>query len=772
MKRIFKGSLALLIVFTMVLCSISAFAAKSDIYSSHVEFTGEASALGASAFVYSPTDASAQLILAVYDSAGKLVDAKSAPGANTILTTETVNAGSNTVKAFVWADDTKEVISEVATYNADFESILDTLEITFDGQSFSDYIGSDFNKDTTTYAKDLDAAGAVDIPDVRASVEDNGAFVTVSNTEISDTQAKTDITVSYGQRKVASGTTPTNDTKNYPDGNAAREVYSYADTKTYTITYTNDYAPVGDESKIYLEDLTTTRDPSIMGGNDRKAASYNFNRKYADTVKLGEEEFTKVTVDITGNSKQNFFIVVKPVDDQYKGQVIGEPNNPAAPTSVSPPAQVNDTNVRVSYDEDSGITTWGKMSQNAIVTTAYNEVPSTNRVYYGMFGTDWERATGARFLSDRQPMEAHMALYTVPVGYEGCEYIAPPSETGSSADSTASFEFYIMHDAEISVWAKADLTVSINETPAEDKSPDEYFTGGYTNPLISTDFRDSKLWNHTEAYSDYFKFIEAFLLYKGAVKDVDYKIGTDGRMSIINYSVPEGYGYNDDPGRFGSLYKLVIEEDGKIVNPNEDPRFVGKTAAQIAESFATLGESGYGSVTSELVSDIAWANKTYSTGLPVLRKFDVTATQNDSTTFGVFPDRDYFGGVTSYPAVFELYNTDILCPHLDWVNGGNKEHVIDFTTGDVKPWYQFKVNDDVRVMVFTSTSINYADRTAKVDPGWTNIALTDDNYINVTSQDDFNARSVAVRKFLEGSTVTIYTPGQRAMYYVVVVPAN
>ena len=770
MKRIFKGSLALLVVFTMVLCSISAFAATSDIYSSHVEFTGDSSALSASAFVYSPTDASAQLILAVYDSTGKLVDAKSASGANTILTTEAVNAGSNTVKAFVWADDTKEVISEVATYNANFESILDTLEITFDGQSFSDYIGSDFNKNTTTYAKDLDAAGAVEIPDVRASVEDNGAFVTVSNTEISDTQAKTEITVSYGQREVESGTTSTNNPDYADDGLADREVYSYANTRTYTITYTNDYAPVKDESKIYLEDLKTTTDPSIMIGNDRKAGSYNFNRKYAETVGLGEEEFTKVTVNITGNSKQNFFIVVKPMDDQYKGQVIGEPDNPAAPTSVSLPAQIDDTNVRVSYNEQDSTTTWGKMSQKAIVTTAYNEVPSTNRVYYGMFGTDWERATGARFVSDRQPMDAHMALYTVPAGYEGCEYIAPPSETGSSADSTASFEFYIMHDAEISVWTKADLTVSINETPAENESPAEYFTGGYTNRLVAAANKNA---NYTAEYSDYIKLIEALLVYSGAIENVDYKISGVGDVTIINYSMPEGYGYNDDPGRFGSLYKLVIEEDGEIVNPNKDSRFVGKTAAEIAESFATLGESGYGSVTSELVSDIAWANKTYSTGLPVLRKFDVTVTQNDGTSFGILGDRTNFGGVTKYPGVFELYNTDILCPYLDWVNGGaDKEHVIDFTTGDVKPWYQFKVNDDVRVMVFAYGAVNYAERTASVDPGWTYIALSEDNYINVTAQSHFNASSVSVKEFSEGDTVTIYTPGIYAMYYVVVVPAN
>ena len=771
MKRIFKGSLALLVVFTMILCSISAFAAESDIYSSHVEFTGEASALGASAFVYSPAGQSAQLILAVYDSTGKLVDAKSASGANTILTTEAVNAGSNTVKAFVWADDTKEVISEIATYNADFESILDTLEITFDGQNFSDYIGETFSKEKTSYEKDLDAAGAVEIPDVRASVEDNGAFVNISNTKISDTQAKTEITVSYGQREVASGTTPTNNPEYADDGLADREVYSYANTRTYTITYTNDYAPAMEEDKIYLENLTTTTDSNVVLGNGRSGGSYSFNRKYADTVELGEEDFTKVTVDLAASSlQQKFFILIKPLDDQYKGQVVGEPDNSAEPTLVTVPAQTDDTGVRVAYDEESRTTTWGKMSQNAFVSATYGEDVSTANVYYGMFGTDWERATGARFVSDRQPMEAHMALYTVPAGYEDCEYIAPTSASCTSA----SFEFYIMHDAEISVWSSTDIEVKINDGAAiTNEAPEEFFTGGYTNALVSTDFHNSAMWSYTEDYSDYFKFIEAFLLYKGAVKDVDYKISVDGKLFIINYSVPEGYGYNDDRGKFDRLYKLVIEENGKIVNPNTDPRFVDKTAEEIAQIFDTLSESGYGSVTSELVSDIAWADKTYTTGLPVLRKFDVTVTQNDGTSFGILGDRTNFGGVTKYPGVFELYNTDILCPYLDWVNGGtDKEHVIDFTTGDVKPWYQFKVNDDVRVMVFAYGAVNYAERTASVDPGWTYIALSEDNYINVTAQSHFNASSVSVKEFSEGSTVTIYTPGIYAMYYVVVVPAN
>ena len=256
MKRIFKGSLALLVVFTMVLCSISAFAATSDIYSSHVEFTGDSSALSASAFVYSPTDASAQLILAVYDSTGKLVDAKSASGANTILTTEAVNAGSNTVKAFVWADDTKEVISEIATYNTDFEEILSTLEITFDGTDFTSYIGEAFSASKTEYTKELSGTGAVPIPEVKAAIGDNGANIRIENESVSENTAKTTIIVEYGQRESETINYHVETTSAAGDIYVDKAVYTYSQTRTYTITYTNSNAFQKDPNKIYVEDIT------------------------------------------------------------------------------------------------------------------------------------------------------------------------------------------------------------------------------------------------------------------------------------------------------------------------------------------------------------------------------------------------------------------------------------------------------------------------------------------------------------------------------------
>ena len=236
--------------------SITSFAENPGVISSHVEFEVTDAGVSAKAFVrdlnsmYTKNEESGQwnlteggtwanLFFAAYDASGKLIDAKVSTGRNDILKTEAVaipEGGS--AKAFVWENGSEKVISNVAVYKAsdyDFEDVLDTLEITFGGKSFADFVGTAFNKATTSYGP-VTITGEV-FPELKATVKDNATLVNAYATSSayivevkSTTSMGADITYSANTHRGSTATT------------VNRPNYTYS--KTYTISYT-----IGDAAK-------------------------------------------------------------------------------------------------------------------------------------------------------------------------------------------------------------------------------------------------------------------------------------------------------------------------------------------------------------------------------------------------------------------------------------------------------------------------------------------------------------------------------------------
>ena len=347
-------------------------------------------------------------------------------------------------------------------------------------------------------------------------------------------------------------------------------------TEVYTINCT-----IKDMSmyNIYLDEISTTNDTNIINGNTRTGGQFNLVTKHAQTLAPDETGYQKVTVNVEGNIRQNFFITINPTDPADKGSVVGIPGTDTI-------EKTEDREIREAYDESTGATTYGTRSKDNIITSTYNTTSSDTPLLYNMFACDYERASGAKFLFDRAPIDAHLAIHDVPEGYEGCEYIAPKCEVGLSGGSSdsATFEFYITKEAEIAVWAKADMTVTINDTVVTPETKEEgtYFIVRYTNALVKSGANA----NYKDNYADYANLVEAYVIYKGAIKDVDYKYNGSGNLVIMNYSMPEGWGWGSEDDKFNLLYRMVlVDETGEVIDPSTDPRIAGRTPEQIAKQF-------------------------------------------------------------------------------------------------------------------------------------------------------------------------------------------
>lgn len=347
-------------------------------------------------------------------------------------------------------------------------------------------------------------------------------------------------------------------------------------TQVYTINCT-----IKDMSmyNIYLDEISTTNDTNIINGNTRTGGQFNLSTKHAQTLAPDESGYQKVTVNVEGNIRQNFFITINPTDPADKGSVVGVPGTDTI-------EKTEDLEIREAYDESTGETTYGTRSKDNIITSTYNTTSSDTPLLYNMFACDYERASGAKFLFDRAPIDAHLAIHDVPEGYEGCEYIAPKCEVGLSGTSSdsATFEFYITKEAEIAVWARANMTVTINDTVVTPETKEEgtYFIVRFTNALVKSGSNANYIGN----YADYVNLVEAYVIYKGAIKDVDYKLNGSGNLVIMNYSMPEGWGWSSEGDKFNLLYRMVlVDETGEVIDPSTDPRIAGRTAEQIAKQF-------------------------------------------------------------------------------------------------------------------------------------------------------------------------------------------
>lgn len=529
-----------------------------------------------------------------------------------------------------------------------------------------------------------------------------------------------------------------------------------------------------------------------------------FNQKYAANVQLDGAAYKQVTLEmVVDTPKLNLFVTIKPENTEDYGKVIAEVLDPDVYEAI----QKDDTGVRVAYDEGTQTSTYAKMSDFALISANYGGSQLSDNVYYDLHANDGNRDNGSRLASDTNPITGGHSFIEVPAAYEGVEYLAPRAYSGTVTGEgiVLTYTFNISKDAEIAVWTRGNGTNYLNLTSAKVNGEDmvnttetDVFKTRYLNGL---DIAQGDGNGYQIEYDKYGDVLLAYLKYLGYVEGVDYYISDKNQLTIVNYSAPEGWGYGSPDNRFSHIYHFCIKEDGVLMNPNEDPRTAGKSIDEIAELFDTMegaGEDGTVAAT-PLVTELKWAEgRNYAVGgndqhvevMPKLRKFDVTASNGafleKGRYFGFFPDRgrdegwgDNVGVLNTYPGVFELYNADAICFPLNCVNG-NVQMTVDWTgtaQGDLTPadenlpWITFKVNQDARVMVF-STSVDYKTAVGEALAGeYTTITLEEGDYLTQsTASYDFTKLSVA--EYEAGETVTIYSPNIRTCYFVAVVPAE
>ena len=309
-----KAILSMILIVVLVLSAsvISIASSNDEVTVTNVEFIEKANDPGkiyAEAFVryIGSEEKNVALIAAVYD-AGGLKEAKKASGVNTVLRTPAITVSQGeTVRAFVWDMDTKEPVSYVATYGdeARFTEILNAMEITIDGKSFEEYVGTSFNPAVTSY--NVNVTQDIDYPSVEVKLSDNGASATVLPDSANN---KINILVEYGKtthsEELMYGS---KDHATHPvseQDNAYKTVQSKAYSKTYTINF------VLDENKPALSDVT-------VGA----AGSYTF-AKYLKTMYTASfgtgatpENPVEVAFDMASWPAQSM-IVVTPIDTTLK----------------------------------------------------------------------------------------------------------------------------------------------------------------------------------------------------------------------------------------------------------------------------------------------------------------------------------------------------------------------------------------------------------------------------------------------------------------------
>lgn len=780
MKKLLKVTLCALIVLSMLfsLSAVSFAAAPEDVLSSQVEFYADGSGgVYAEAFVrdLSGEAKEAMLIIAAYDENDKLIDAKTAAGANRVLKTEAVSDTAAKITAFVWESDAMKVISPTAVYKQDgydMDDVLANLEITFDGVPFETYMGTPFSPSQTTYEKVFTESASV--PNVKVTVPDNAASVIVTSDEY-----KTLITVEH-----SAGLDP----DGFTDGTVTRPTYG-----DWTKTYTINYVVETDNSKIRFSEMDFLNsgeliDAGVMANAingssswvvDRLDAANTIPNLWQTTVNLDGAAAKKVKIDVSGNPFQAVLVVIKAADGSDEKVVVNPvfaPNDEL--TSASPLTETENRRARKGYDEDADKNIYYTKSLETPVTWTSGATTKQLSVYYGLDETDYAYNTGSDW-TNRIPINGGQGIRSLPDIIKGAEYI--PSDYESKSDG--SFEFYIGADADIMVYTKPAVTgISVNGSAltSEPQTGDDVIS--VCNMGTVWDFR-----NYKEGYEQYKNLLLAYLMNNGCEQTdsegmvKDYKL-TEYTLTLFNdreNTTPD----TDEDWR--NRRGIVLRDAaGNIVKPSEDPRFWNnfgeetQTAKTPEEIMALFDESSDTiSITpSPVVTGLAYADPELASASvqPEFALFDYNAeTGACDPDYDFWSDRSY--KLSKYQSIFDLRGLNTVVASVEWPQATAGTTYAGYTqTND--PWYTFTVTRPSEILLFTSGTWAFAEWGIDPDGGWVAIDNSDTSgpvYDNI----DLSAgsiysnpgQSLSVKYVEAGETVTIYAPKLMQMSYMVFV---
>lgn len=742
MFKCFKKAVSLAAAASVLVCSlpfmvVSAATNGNNVRVSQVEFFGESANLGARVFVRNSGDpVECRLVLAVYKSDKSLKSAAVCKGANAILEAGTLDASDegDSVKAFVWKAGDNAPIAEAADLSKDFNDILNNIEITFDGVSFADYIGENFDSSKTVYSKAISGGGS--FPEIRVKSDNNAVKAKILTDESKNTS---EITIEYGLEDNVK------ETYNWDSShaNAYHMIYSKKNTKTYTVNYL-----LNSDGKVYGNDLTRTSLP--LNGN------YPLKKWYEKSVTVSGSDAADISFTVINWPKQDVFIAVKPDDNNASITDIFTKADGSAVTDSDIITQGRETFVK-----DAGTVASDKLWLIADIRD--------NNMFTGAFGTPTFQSGS---LSE---FRQHIRMLNEKAEeLRGAYLLVGPD---SSLDE-ANVSFKLKKSAKVYLLSVSDSATLKDATGWEDKSADK--TGSlyaaYTevkNPVTAAYLvknglvEESKLipaWNSFSKLAGYvindcrvFGYDNNSSV-KGVSDAADKSITVDGETKTLSTLISNG-NFNTQPANevLKNWYDAVYEVLGEGEKYN-----VG--SSMIITNFKDLANGGNGILRQQRFE--------YS---PLKTN---ASTMTDGTAKYLYPawsDRDSgaYNSICFYPQELNIYGSETIAGSIDKRS--------NFGTKDTAA-YSFKVNRDAEVLVFTNKDSYVSLLPDNVKDGWAHLyyykngILTNKNIIGSPAAAGhyygpgiYNYYICAAKEYNAGDTVEIYGGGAESGGIMVVV---
>lgn len=775
MKSLFKKSFSILTAAALTISCLTAVPAVSfadtqtqserDIECSHIEFISGYDDEGndtvkARAFIrdYSGNNGKVSLFCASYDESGNLVGAAVKSGMNTVLSTDGYNTPENTAKtvAYVWDQTTLAPITDTATRGA---SVIPT--ITLDGKSFKDYMGADFDKNTKEYTKALKytynpfiGKNELEWPKVRAELSDMSGSCRVIN----DSDAMTTTVRVFSGDRIASS-----ETLNGGESSAERFTYTKPHTD-YVIKWTVPDGIFVGNSLVQVNHSEKDKQPY----NPIAREDY-FTYKNVTTVEKGEVKF-----NVTGFSKPNGILIVKPVDLSVGKDII------VADTDGTPLKWKNNWWFagRDDYDESTQASTGAEISESTPVTLTKTDDTSktfNTYVYRKTTQSDDGYKTGGSVATDRSPLTGKGIARLAP-DLQGYNYIPVSSDTqNSTVGSNFEIKFYVNAPAEL-IWLSAN-----------DIGLDTYtWTKTTADTVTDTDklaercrVISSYSWKNCFAMIRYINTLSAHTVAK-AIMELGLPKNQFVRGGNRGYTLNDGTTVTAEEyrtQRYCDLY-AILDKYGKyalLPASSQSPAAKYTTLDTILTAMASV--VGAANEIGDALSDLDL--KADYDGLAVsVKEFPIM-------NAGMFSDRDPFsagnttktGALLSYPDALELDGVKFVYPCIDWQNGQSQMSAdyIGKAKGSITPnpdfdgkWFNFTAKDDCEVIILTTGIYPKA-----ADDGWiTATAYGDDDTIKIAENLNgknptfFKPTNIYTKKFAAGDKVQIYNQGNHKFVFV------
>lgn len=810
MKKMFKKSCALLTTVALTLSCItfvpfavsadgsdSTASAERDINISHIEFVSgktdsNADTVKARAFVrdYSGNTGKVSLLCATYDADNNLVGAGVKTGMNALLSTDAyATAGGETTKAYVWDATTLAPVTDTATRGAE---IIPT--ITFDGKSFKEYTGQDFDKDKYEYTgielKSNQYTKIVKVPLVKAELNDiSGSYEIINDRE----KLQTTVRVYNGDRTVNEKeiTGSKTDSGDYTSTKMNVETYKKP-YKDYVIKYT---LPEGVEMGSSLTAM------SNAGSGFIKSASDSFlTKRYTESFEPETGSTTrKVEFTVKNWGNQLTLIAVKPKNEtENKNVIVGDENGTALSWKV-----YDYSSTRLGYDEN-GTAMYSNISATKPVGVSYTKSDGTTgtdslivgeKLYAGSDANDL--GNGSMTVDDRAAYANARSYASVSDDLKGCNYILCKSTWGDKAE--VKFSFYVNTSVDVVVIGVNDDMLSTDDgwtkttaaANGENLAKESQHIGSWTPCYAMVHYmNEMPVWHVAylihEMGCNRNEFTQRAQLKSGTPTSSGQGVYTiDGTMNYI-----ETYDLNS----WNKIYELYEELNQKAYVPSSWENGFGKyrTLNDVLDHWYEIDYSVPG-WSDKLYTDVAqdytgtddqsvstWLKGTFATTLTpentvsFYQDRPISATSNAGTNTG---------RVKKYPDALELESSTMFASRLNWINS-DSQSAADWkkeNTNSYQPssdfdgkWYHFVADRNIEVAVISTNEVDKY----KNDANWLSIEkMNDDDHLEVVNS--MNAQTATQkdyswmysRKYRKGETVQIYAPQNGYITYNVFIKA-